>query len=71
MKKKYLHTSWLHIGLTFLLALTIGLVMKCCSEEREPLYGSADKAQTVEMIHYQQSEGRFAVEENGYINIRQ
>lgn len=71
MKKKFLHADKAEIALLVLLMITAIILLKCCSEEREPLYGSADKAQTVKMIRYQQSEGRFAVEENGYINIRQ
>ena len=69
MKKKFLHADKIEIALLVLLMITAIIFLKCCSDERDTAY--ADKSQTAEMIRYQQSEGRFAVEENGYINIRQ
>ncbi|MDR2004092.1 MAG: hypothetical protein LBQ74_13755 [Prevotella sp.] len=69
MKKKSLHTDKYEIILSLLLVLAAVLLLKCCSGEEDVTY--ADKAQTVEMIRYQQEQDRFAVEENGYINIRQ
>ncbi|MDR2003307.1 MAG: hypothetical protein LBQ74_09780 [Prevotella sp.] len=68
MKKKRIHSAKTEIILSLLLVLAAVLLLKCCSGEEDVTY--ADKSQTVEIIKYQQSEGRFAVEENGYINIR-
>ncbi len=66
MKKRTLYGDCIDILLAVLLIITIILVMKYCSGRTDK-----DKEQTSEMIHYQQSEGRFAVEENGRINIRE
>jgi hypothetical protein len=66
MKKKFLHADKVEILLSVLLFLLALFVLRRCG--RDTAY-AADKEQTIEMIHYQQSQGRFAVEEKGYINI--
>lgn len=69
MKKKSLHKDKIEIAITLILVMSAIFYLKCCRADNNK--SVADDAQTAEMIHYQQSQGRFAVEENGYINIRQ
>lgn len=72
MKKKFLHADKAEIALSVLLIAVAIILLKCCSDEKGLEYAdSEDQKQMIEMIYYHQSEGRFAVEENGYINILQ
>lgn len=71
MKKKLIHKNKAEILLAILLMASAIILFRCCTRNNDVVYATEeDMEQTVEMIHYQQTQGRFAVEENGYINIR-
>ncbi|GAB6121126.1 hypothetical protein [Dysgonomonas termitidis] len=71
MKKKFLHADKAEILLAVLLMAAVIILFRCCTRNEGVVYAdSEDQEQTIEMIQFLQSEGRFAVEENGHINIR-
>lgn len=71
MKKKFIHAGKVEIVLSILLISAAIILFRCCTSNKDIVYADTeDLKQTTEMIHYQQSQGRFAVEENGYVNIR-